>query len=90
MVLLTALFKLHTGSIIGPFKGTIGMYMASWGTPLDPSKLINLIIFDPFLVCGALGNILTAIVSNYHFGKRLGARDMTIFGFHFGGHNIQR
>ena len=32
---------------------------------------------------GALGDILTSIVSNSHFGKMLGARDMTTFEFHF-------
>ena len=32
----------------------------------------------------ALGDMLSIIVSNSLFGKRLGARDMTIFGFHLG------
>ena len=34
----------------------------------------------------ALGNILTSIVSNSHFGKRPGARDVTVFGYHVGPH----
>ena len=50
--------------------------------PLDPSKLINLDIFDFLWVYGALGNILISIVSNSHFGKRPGARDTTIFESH--------
>ena len=33
---------------------------------------------------GALGDMLNSIVSNSHFWKRLGARDMTIFGSHVG------
>ena len=32
----------------------------------------------------AFGNMLNSIVSNSQFGKRPGARDMTIFGFHVG------
>jgi len=51
-------------------------------TPLDPSKLSNLIMFG----CGTLGNILTSIVSNSLFGKRPGARDMTMFRCHVGPH----
>ena len=34
----------------------------------------------------ALGEMLNSIVSNSHFGKRLGARDMTIVGSHVGPH----
>ena len=52
----------------------------------DPSKLIILIRFDPFWVYRALGNILKSIVSNSHFGKRPGARDMTILRCHVGAH----
>ena len=55
-------------------------------TPLDPSKLSNLIIVGPFWMCGTLGNILTSIVSNSLFGKRPGARDMTMFRSHVGLH----
>ena len=36
-----------------------------------------------FWVGRALGNMLTSIVSNSHFGKRPVARDMTICGSHF-------
>ena len=51
--------------------------------PLDPSKLIILIIFDSLRECEALGDILTSVVSNPPFGKGPGARDMTILGSHF-------
>jgi len=37
-------------------------------------------------MCGTLGNILTSIVSNSLFGKRPGARDMTMFRSHVGLH----
>ncbi len=60
--------------------------MAPLGEALDPSKLIISILFDAFWVCGVHGNILTRIVSNSHFWKRLGAGDMTIVGFHVGSH----
>ena len=40
----------------------------------------------PFSVRGALGNILTNIVPNSHFGKRREARHMTISGSHVGPH----
>ena len=53
------------------------------GRSLDPSKLIILIIVDSFWMCGALGIILTIIVSSSHLGNGLGARDMTSFSFHF-------
>ena len=36
-------------------------------------------IFDSLWVYGALGDILTSMVSNYHFWKRSEARDMTTF-----------
>mgnify|MGYP000267374036 CR=1 FL=1 len=52
------------------------------GHLLDPSKLTILIIFDPLWVCGALGDMLTNIVSNSHFGKRPTAREMTTFVSH--------
>ena len=35
---------------------------------------------------GALGNILTSIVSNSLFGKRAGVQDMTILGSQVGSH----
>ena len=47
---------------------------------------MNFMIFESFWVCEALGNILTTIVSNSHFGKRPGPRDMTIFESHVGPH----
>ena len=49
---------------------------------------MHFIIFATFLVCGAFGNILIRIVSNSDFGKRVGARDMTMFAAHVGRHNI--
>ena len=49
---------------------------------LDPSKLIIFMIFSFLWVCGTLGDILTSIVSKFHFGKPLGARDMILFGLH--------
>ena len=84
VVLLTEISTLHTDRVIGPFKGTIGMYMASPWSPPSTSKLMNFLIFGLFWVRMALGNMLTSIVSNSHFGKRLVARDMTIFGCHVG------
>ena len=52
------------------------------GSSVGPSKLISLIIFDSFWMYGALGDILTSLVSNSHFGKRREARD-TRFSFPF-------
>ena len=60
--------------------------MAPPGASLDPSKLINLFFLDFSWVCEALGNKLTSMVSNSHFGKRLVARELTTFGFHVGPH----
>ena len=48
------------------------------GFPLEPSKLIMLIILSLFCMCEALAAILTSIVLNSHFGKRPGAGDMTV------------
>ena len=48
------------------------------GPPLDPSKHIILIILGALWVYGALGDILSSIMSNSHFRKRPGARDMMI------------
>ena len=59
------------------------MYTGSLGETLDPSKPIISIIFHPFWVCEALGNIWTFIVANSHFGKRPVAGDMTMCGSHF-------
>ena len=53
--------------------------VTSGGPPLNPSKLINRTIFDSLWVCGAFGGILISIVSNSHFGKRLGARYTLVF-----------
>lgn len=54
-------------------------------TPTTP-RLINFNILSPLWVSETLDNILTRIVSNYHFGKQLVARDMTICGSHVGPH----
>lgn len=66
------------------------MYMAPLRNPLDPSKPINFIIFGSFCVEGAFGNMLTSIVPNSYFWKRLGARDMTVFGSHVGPDKIHQ
>ena len=44
-VLLTAIFKLLTGSIIAAFTGNVYEFLRD---PLDPSKSFNLIIFGGF------------------------------------------
>ena len=69
-----------------PLKGLWGCICFPRVRALDPSKLIILSMFDPFWACGALGNILASTESSYLFGKRPGARDMTILGFHVGAH----
>ena len=57
------------------------------GPSLDPSKLINFIILDYLWVYEDLGDILSGIVSNSHFGQRPEDRDMTIFASHASPHN---
>ena len=52
------------------------MQMLPWGTP-GPVETHEF-NFGSFWMCATLGKILTSIESNSHFGKRLGARDMTI------------
>ena len=52
-------------------------------SPLDPFKLITLIILGAIWVYQALGDMLSIIVSNSDFGKRTAARVMTIFSLHF-------
>ena len=69
--------ELHTCLIIEPVKGD----RKSVGDSPHLSKLMNFIILGSFWLGEALVNMLTSIVSNSHFGKRPGARDMTIFGF---------
>ena len=57
--------------------------MVTPGGPfLDPSKLNDVLALVALWVNGALGDILSSIVSNSHFRKRPVARDMTIFGSH--------
>ena len=65
--------------VIGPIKGMV----TSGGHTLDPSKVIFCLILGTLQVHEALGDMLTSIVSNSHFGKWPGARDMTIFRTHF-------
>ena len=63
-----------------------GILLMGWSPPEDnprPLKLIILVILGALWVYGVLGDILTSIVSNFQFGKRSVARDMTISGFHF-------
>ena len=55
----------------------------------DPSKLSRFNLFDSFLMWRTLCYILTSILSHSVFGKRLGARYMTIFGCRFGPHIFQ-
>ena len=50
------------------------------GPSLDVLKLIILFLLGALWVCGALGDILTSIVSNSQFWKRSEAREMTICG----------
>ena len=64
------------------------MYVAPLGDPLDLSKPIHLFVFGSFWAGEALSNMLTCIVSTYHFWKRLGVRVMSIFGSHVGPRNI--
>ena len=59
------------------------MMVTSWGLPPDPVKQIILIILGALWVYQALGDMLSIIVSNSHFGKRSAARVMTIVSFHF-------
>ena len=61
--------------------------MVTSGRPLLGSlKLIILIILGALWVYRALGDMLSIIVSNSHFGKRSAARVMIIFGSHVGAH----
>ena len=57
--------------------------VTSGGALLDPSKAISFITFGSLWVHDALGNMLTSIVSNPHFGKRPGTRHMTSCSSHF-------
>ena len=56
------------------------------GSPRESSKLTNFIFSVFFWVRGTFGTVPTSIVSDSRVGKRLGARDMSIFGFHVGPH----
>ena len=58
-----------------------------------PGRLLMLLLMLLLMACDipmylheALGNILTSIVSNSHFWKRPGARDMIVFGSHVSPH----
>ena len=65
------------------------MYMVMSSTP-DPLKLIALVFVEFFWMRGTLSCTLISILPNSHFGKRLGARTMTLLGSHVGFHNIQK
>ncbi len=70
-------------------EGAITGMVTPRGRPLDTSKLIILIILEALWVHEALGDMLTSIVSNSHFGNRPGAKDMIIiiiFSSHFLSH----
>ena len=73
---------LNRAFINGLIKGSI-KGMVSPGDRPRPSKLFYFFISDSLWVYVALGNILSSIVSNSHFGKRPVASDMMIFGLHF-------
>ena len=60
---------------------TIGDVYAPLGDRPDPSKLIIFIILTALWDYRALGDILTSIVSNSHFGKRSIARLMSFLAF---------
>ena len=60
--------------------------MRSLGETSWSLKTYEFIIYDPFWLDGALRNMLTSMLPNLHFGKRVGAQDMIIFGLHVGPH----
>ena len=59
------------------------MYIAPPREARDLSKLMIFMLLLPLWVCAAFGDILSSILSNYDFGKRSVARDMSICGLHF-------
>ena len=64
----------------------ISKYLGVLSSPFGPYKLNILIILGALWMYRAIGDMLSIIVSNSHFWKRLGARDVTIFGYHVGSH----
>ena len=68
---------LHQALIGDPINGMITL----GGPSLDTLKLLISMILDH-----TLGDTLTSIVSNFHFGKRPIAREMTTFGFYVRAH----
>ena len=70
-------------------RGSINRMVTSGRPVPDPLKLIILIILGALWVYRSLGDMLSIVVSNSHFGTRLGARDMTILGSHVGAHVIE-
>ena len=78
-------FRFNVGSI--PLKCCVNTCLMSLQC-LVGFTLVLRYYFWALLGEGALGDILTRIVSNSYFGKRPGARDMTVFGSSVGSHNI--
>ena len=70
-------------SLQGRYENRI---IPSGNLTLNRLKPIIFIILGAFCVYQTLGDVLTSIVSNSHFWKRPGARDMTILGAHVGSH----
>ena len=58
------------------------IYIPPGGFPLVSLKLIILIVLGAFWVYQALGDMITIVVSNSHFGKRSAARVMTALSSH--------
>ena len=67
-------------------RGLINRMVTSGGPIIDPLKLVILIIFDSSWVYQTLEDMLSITVSNSHFWKRSGARDMIICWVHVGSH----
>ena len=78
-----------SGGVCSPLK--LRRDSASLGHALERIQLVNvsgrrrynLFILEAFWVYRALGNMISSIVSNSHFGKRSVIRDMTIYRSHF-------
>ena len=70
--------------LFGLIGSPISSIITPWGPLLDLLKLLILIIVDSFGRTRPFGNIPGSMVLNSHFGKRSGAREMTIFGVYGG------
>ena len=60
-------------------RALLGLHGRAWGTFPDLSKPIHFGFNKLFLVRGTVSYILITCFLNFHFEKRLVARDMTIF-----------